>query len=174
MRNFENKEKIMKASGVLQFVCGWVVLGAALKLILNALWPILYLMRHHHSPAPSSPAFHDTFWFWLELPYPVLECLAWINLWTFFGKLKAGFIFDASSVSRLSTAGKYMLAGAVYLYVFEFIRYLLDIPTVNGPVQLSDTTETLLAGLTTGLTIILAAWLLREGQTMEEEQKLTV
>jgi len=174
MRNFENKAKIKKVSGVMQFICGLVALGSFGQCVLIVLWPIFYAIRHHFSSTPNSPDLHSTFWFWFKLPFGALEGIAWINLWIFFGRLKAGHIFDAPTIGRLSIAGKCMLAGAVYVYVFEFFLFVLEIPTVNGSVQLGDATGALAGNLTGAMAIILAAWLLREGQTLEEEQKLTV
>jgi hypothetical protein len=67
-----------------------------------------------------------------------------------------------------------MLAGAVYVYIFDFLPLLLEIPTTNGWVELGDATGSLVGNLTGAIAIILVAWLLREGQTLEEEQELTV
>ena len=174
MRNFENKQKIMKTSGVMQFICGWVALGAFFQGMVILGWPILHIIRHLHSPAPSSPDLHSTFWFWFKLPFSVLECIAWINIWNFFGRLKAGHIFDAPTVRRLAIAGKCMLTGAVYVYIFDFLLFLLQNPALNGLGKLGDSTGESMGNLTAGLAIILAAWLLREGQMLQEEQELTV
>jgi hypothetical protein len=174
MRNFENKEKIMKASGVMQFICGWVAFMAFGQGVGIVLEPILHTILHQYLPAQSSPGLHATYWFWFKLPFSAVECIAWINLWIFFSRLKTGHIFDAPTVRRLANSGKLMLAGAVYVYVFDFLRFLLESPTANGPVQLGDETGALVGNLTAALAIILVAWLLREGQSLEEEQKLTV
>lgn len=158
----------------MQFICGWAVLGGFVQGSLIVSWPILHLILHHYSPAQNSPELHSTFWFWFKLPFSTLECIASINLWIFFSRLKAGHIFDALTVRRLSTAGKCMLAGAVYVYIFDFLPLLLEIPTTNGWVELGDATGSLVGNLTGAIAIILVAWLLREGQTLEEEQELTV
>lgn len=159
MRNFENRQKIMKASGVLAFLAGWAIVGCVTQGIVVALAPIL--------------SWHSC-WFWFKLPYCALECMVWWNLCTFFSRLKGGHFFDIPTVGRLAAAGKYMLAAAVYLYIFDFLLFVIENPAANGFGKLDDETGSLIGNLSTALVVFLMAWLLREGQTLEEEQKLTV
>jgi hypothetical protein len=117
--------------------------------------------------------------FWNALPIDVIDFIVWWNFWQLFRRLKDGHVFDGPTVARLAAAGKWKLAGwicsifsnTIYQYLaeqasvhnlrFEFVRlFLSEISHVGS--------------LIGAVAIIFAAWLLREGQTLEEEQKLTV
>jgi len=90
--------------------------------------------------------------------------MVWWNFWKFFGRLKEGHLFDALTVRRLTIAARWKIAE----WVFSFITTLLIPPnSVSVGAALPN-------GLFGVIAIIFTAWLLREGQTMEEEQKLTV
>ncbi len=97
----------------------------------------------------------------------------WWNIWIFFRRLKNGNIFDAPTVGRLMTAGKWKLAEVIISCVMWAI-FSSDgsYPWWSGH-QIYGYLDQI-SRLWTPLMIIFVAWLLREGQNLEEEQELTV
>jgi hypothetical protein len=156
MLTSENKQKIKQVSGILSFVSVLVIVGCASYLIFAT-----YVMG---MPIGNPPTSHFTPTYWSDLIAGVIEITVWWNLWSFFNRLRKGHLFDALTVSRLSYAGKIKLAGCFYTIVANLIlRHA-------GSNFFSDEES----GLMVSTAIILIAWLLREAQNLEEEQKLTV
>lgn len=153
MRNFENKEKIIQVSGGLKIVSFLIMIVSGYAVLCG---PLLLIV--HKGPIIS----WSTFWHaWI---FDGLEFMVWWNFWKFFGRLKEGHLFDALTVRRLTIAARWKIAE----WVFSFITTLLIPPnSVSVGAALPN-------GLFGVIAIIFTAWLLREGQTMEEEQKLTV
>ncbi len=85
--------------------------------------------------------------------------MVWWNFWNFFKRLKEGHLFDPLTVKRLANAGRWKIAVWAYLFI---------------PLWLENSLAVHADGLFAGCGIIFTAWLLREGQTLEEDQKLTV
>lgn len=165
MRNFENRRKIVRVSGFLKIFCWLAMAGNALVGVYAAVgWAIMCFKA---PPSISTDmALMAPFWVWYSPLACVIQFMAWRNFWIFFSWLKHGRIFDAPTVGRLMTAGKWMLAGWVWAYV-PFAFY-----PPHGPIGWSGSGET--GDLIGALAIIFVAWLLREGQTLQEEQELTV
>ncbi len=102
----------------------------------------------------------------LGMPLLMVFCLIVnLKLFRFFDRLKNGHLFEAQTVANLDDAGRWWVA----LWFFESLFYgfgqaffHFKNPPYSG------------GGLFTGLTLIFAAWLLKEAQELQEEQALTV
>jgi hypothetical protein len=170
MRNLENKEKIILVSRNLEIIAR---LGMAWNAFLGigALSHALFL---RDGPMPNMKTVA-----WFAFPTAVIGFIVWWNFWQLFRRLNDGHLFDGPTVARLATAGKWKLVGWVYsLFSLTILEYLLEQTDSHRPalefVKLFFVEIAHVGGLTVAMAILLAAWLLREGQTMEEEQKLTV
>ena len=160
MRNFENKEKIVQVSGGLRIVSFVFMLFLGCG-IFEWLLMLMLPTRHGETPVPN----WDYIGFILVF---MMEFMVWWNFWSFFSRLKAGHLFDALTVKRLTNAGRWKIAAWFYSIIFMWVENTLQRQLQTH--VLSD----LLDGLFVGVGIVFVAWLLREAQTMEEEQKLTV
>jgi hypothetical protein len=153
MRNFENKQKIKYVSGWLKIACGVATLFYGIGLIIS-----VFSMAFPQPPKGVTLSF---------IPYLIFEVIAWWNLRCFFCRSKNGQIFDATTIRRLAMAGKWSLVSSIYMIITGLVLdprphdfdpvWFIQQPSLLGPIA-----------------IIFAAWLLREGQTLDEEQKLTV
>jgi hypothetical protein len=162
MRNFENKEKIMRVSGVLRIVSTLVLClyGSLLAILLLAGIAVMWNPRL----IPNGPFGQLHFRLLYIPPWFAMALIEWWNFRIFFQRLNAGHIFDAPTVRRLAMASKWRLAA----WIYSCATAVLFDP------EFSPNWLALLGNLTGVLAIIFMAWLLREGQTLEEEQELTV
>jgi len=160
MRNFENKEKIVQVSGGLKIVSfiAMIVSGCA---VLSGL---LIWIIHKGPLLTINQTENPEITFGFAMILNGLSFMYCWNFWSFFSRLKAGHLFDALTVKRLASAGRWKIA----LWAFSFIdMWLKNKLTFQTQLILFDS-------LFVGVGILFTAWLLREGQTLEEEQKLTV
>jgi len=162
MRNFENKEKIVQVSGALKIVSFLLMLLLGFGMVT---WLFLLLSRIMLPLKHGPTAFTNTNRELVLLFIPgVMEFMVWLNFWNFFSRLREGHLFDAWTVKRLMNAGRWKIAAWFGVLISMWVENKLEARPLGG----------LLDGLFVGVGIIFTAWLLREGQTMEEEQKLTV
>jgi hypothetical protein len=164
MRNFENKEKIIQLSGGLRVVAFALMLfwgGGIIQFTIG--W-----ISGAPEPGDNGPILEPNSWHFNLVLVSVVEFIVWWNFWKFFSRLKAGHLFDALTVKRLSSAGWWKIAIWFYSMILMWVENKLQHQLQTHVV--SD----LLDGLFVGVGIVFTAWLLREGQTLEEEQKLTV
>lgn len=87
-------------------------------------------------------------------------------LFRFFDRLKAGYLFDAQTVRKLDAADKWCMVLWLFSLCFHVIGHSMFQSTVPSGWNSG--------GLFPGLVLIFVAWLLREAQELQEEQKLTV
>jgi len=156
MRNFENKQKIMRVSGILKIVSGLIMAACFLGGVAGTVTTIGWdseSIRNQYTIAD----------FYI-IPWCAIGFMVWGNFWIFFRRLKNGHIFDAPTVGRLAAAGKWKLVGWIYMCTM-----IVAFNSKDSHNWLSQ-----LGSLTGALAIIFVAWLLREGQMLEEEQELTV
>jgi hypothetical protein len=119
-------------------------------------------------PGENGPILEPNSWHFNLILVSVVEFIVWWNFWSFFSRLKSGHLFDPLTVKRLNRAGWWKIGIWIYSIILMCVENKLQRQLQTH--VLSD----LLDGLFVGVGIVFAAWLLREGQTMEEEQKLTV
>ena len=173
MRNLENKEKIVQVSGILKIT-------ACLAMALYAFLGIGNLFSALISQGLSLPNPLMKTLLWSTFPSNVIAFIVWWNFWQLFRRLNDGHIFDGPTVTRLATAGKWKLAGWIYsLFSLTSLQLLLSEQTDGHKPGLKFVSIFLVqifnvGSLINAVAIIFAAWLLHEGQTLEEDQKLTV
>lgn len=98
----------------------------------------------------------------MVLPFAFMLTL---NFFRFFTRLKEGQLFDSQTVRYLEAAGKWWISVGMVQIILGAIEAFLFKPAnvmVSGH------------GIVAGLVIFFIAWLLREAQELQEEQKLTV
>jgi hypothetical protein len=160
MRNFENKEKIVQVSGglsVVSFVMLLFLGSGIVTWLFQLINQIILPAQHGITWLPNSQLVNFVLAF-------VMEFMVWWNFWSFFSRLKAGHLFDTLTVKRLMSAGRWKIA----IWFYSII--LMEVENKFATHPLGE----MLDGLFVGFWIVFVAWLLREGQTLEEEQKLTV
>jgi len=179
MRNLENKEKIIQVSGILKIIA-WLGMAWNAFLGVSAMFDALLLpllLRGGVFREGSMPNIRTVAW--TTFPAAVIGFIVWWNFWQLFRRLNDGHIFDGPTVARLATAGKWKLAGWIYsLFSITILEYLTEQTDSHKLwiefVRLFVVEISHVNGLIGAMAILLAAWLLREGQTLDEEQKLTV
>jgi len=169
MRNFENKEKIAQVSRVFEFLCGACVLFWGFLGIESAYAVFSWFLNAAFYSASARPNLNA--WFWYGTLATGIEVLVWWNLYRFFGRLAGGCLFDRLTVQRLAVAGKLKLAS----WGFAWVPFL--VATVRTGFYWPGKSWMgmgEMGGLTGAVAILFMAWLLREGQSLQEEQELTV
>jgi hypothetical protein len=156
MKNFQNKDKIIKVSRQL-----W-----GLTRVTLAAWVIglvLFLIEAINGIANggNSRAVYLTGGGIIEMLFAIMITL---NFMQFFKRLREGELFDAHTIGRLLAAGRWWLAYWIMDFAFCAVG--------NG---WFDTRMTYtFGGVFTAMTIIFVAWLLKEAQDLQEDQALTV
>jgi hypothetical protein len=162
MKNFQNKQKIVKVSKVLRNIAFaglvlWVLMIPAS--LLAAVGMAAYV-----KPSLSATEF-------LMVPMFVLAFLTNLKIFRFFDRLQKGFFFDAQTVGNLNAAANWWLV----LWFWDMMFFVLMRQPWNNPHDFSlvhflpDT-----GGLLAPLTLKFVAWFFREAQDLQEEQELTV
>jgi hypothetical protein len=158
MKNFQNKQKIVKVSKVIRhFLFAGLVLWT-ICVPLVALQTVALISRN----SAATPAA-----LYLQCGVVVLLAMNFIvnlKLFRFFNRLRQGNLFDAQTVAQLDAAGKWWIG----LWFFESIYYQC------GHSFLNTSNAWGFSNLFAGLALVFVAWLLKEGQTLQEEQELTV
>lgn len=157
MKNFQNKEKIMKVSRQLCGVArvGLFFWGAGLVMFL--VQTVAALLTHNW----NAPEIYILCGGIVEMPLAIMVTL---NFLWFFNRLKEGELFDGNTVGYLETAGKWWMG--YWLADFAFC--------VIGFKWFGTKMEVSFGQLFTSLIVIFVAWLLKEAQELHEEQALTV
>jgi hypothetical protein len=157
MKNFQNKQKIIKVSRQLRGLArlglifwAWMV-GLMVSLAIQAL------------AIKGNPAFTYTSFGGLAVVVQAL-IINW-NLLRFFTCLQQGNLFDAKTVGYLQAAGRCWLVYAL----FDFAYGLVGNSFIGTKMAFTG-----IGHLFVSLTIIFVAWLLKEAQELQEEQELTV
>ena len=175
MRNLENKEKIKRVSGILKNLCG--VLMVLCVVMAGIVWlsstMLTFMVPHKHSFDVV-----ETIATWASGLYFVFEFMALRNFKEFFHQLETGQLFNGPTVERLAAAGKWLLARWGLSFVIQVAtKVFMTTQAAGGNAPLGSTYSAAFGGLSGSLAplaIIFMAWLLREGQTLQEEQELTV
>ncbi len=158
MKNFQNKEQIIKISNVIRHV-----LFAGLVLWIGVGIPIILAQAVN-----SRDVFGCMAKLYLHggaILFLILSFLVNLMLFRFFDLLKKGNLFDAQTVRHLDSAGKWWITFWVFeVFYYEIGRYC---GIGCGILQISDVWN--FGNLFAGLVLILVAWLLREAQGLEEE-----
>jgi hypothetical protein len=156
MKNFENKEKIMKVSRQL---CGIARVGLffwGTGFVIFFVQAIVALTHFGNATAIYLPSGGI-----VEMGLAIFVTL---NFLWFFNRLKGGDLFDAKTVSYLEAAGRWWMG-------YWFADFIFSIAGNNW----FGTKMTFSFGqLFTSLIVIFVAWLLKEAQELQEEQSLTV
>jgi hypothetical protein len=156
MKNLQNQAKIIKASRQLRALARLTLIFWALGVILFLILTIIMLTH-----GGNARSIYLTAGGLGEMGLAVMVSL---NFFRFFDRLKDGKLFDAKTVGHLHTAGRWWLGYWTVDWLFAFVG--------NG---WFDTKMTFSFGqLFASLIVILVAWLLKEAQTLQEEQELTV
>jgi hypothetical protein len=163
MKNYQNRDKIVGVSRIVRVVllAGVVLWGLGILVFLFSLifTPIVVPMHKFYS---STTLFMGGMVIFAAIALFVNLCLL-----RFFNRLRDGCLFDRQTVGYLNAAGKWWIAGWLYAGLLTFlIRW-------HNHFQLQPT-DLDLGGLFAGLILVFMAWLLKEGQELQEEQALTV
>jgi len=157
MQKLKNKQKIMKVSRIIRHLLFaglvvWVVTMPAIALPL-----IFYICDATRLPSLV----------WSHAGTLVMSGLCFLinlGLFRFFDRLKDGHLFDAVTVSHLSTAGKWWIVLSLFSLLYGQVGvHWLGFP---APACRED--------IFPGLALLFVAWLLKEAQGLQEEQELTV
>jgi hypothetical protein len=162
MKNFQNKQKIIKVSKILRNIAfaGLVLLGIMIPVSLAAALPIFFVKGLSFSLTQ-----------FLAIPMFVFAFITNLKIFRFFDRLKNGFFFDAQTVENLNAAANWWLV----LWLYEVVFHIFMQQTWNNPHDFSlyhfppD-----VGGLFAALTLKFAAWFFCEAQELQEEQELTV
>jgi hypothetical protein len=164
MKNFENKEKIVKVSEVLRII----LLG------ILALWALAVLMFFFDIvfplfAFPKERLYSSTTLILVgNMGLTSLAFYMFLQLYRFFDRLRSGHLFDAETVGYLCAAGKLWIVR--WICEELFVIFILH----KGAGFRPDTMNWDFGDLFAGVMLIFVAWLLREGQELKEEQALTV
>ncbi len=164
MKNFQNKEKIVKVSKVIRAIlfAGLVLWTIGIPVVLFKAITLVF--------KPTIPATHYLSWGLVLLMG--FRFIVNLKLFRFFDRLKDGHLFDATTVGNLDAAGKWWIVLWLYDVLFHEVRL--------GVFQISDnwnpSSFDLLnfGSLFAGLVLVFVAWLLKEAQELQAEQELTV
>jgi hypothetical protein len=156
MKNFQNKAKTVRVSKIIRNI-----LFAGLVVWIIGIPVVLFSAINMWSwPVPASR--------YLQCGTPLLMALCLIvnlKLFRFFDRLKNGHLFDAQTVGNLDHAGRWWVA----LWFFENLFFSIG----HEFFQMTNAWD-FSGSLFAGLTLIFVAWLLQEGQELQQEQELTV
>jgi hypothetical protein len=162
MKNFQNKTKIAKVSGILR-----IILFAA-----TVLWgigvPMLLFRIFTKTPAVTGLtrfALQSSCLLGVISEFVVIFCL-----FRFFNRLKQGRLFDAQTVGNLGMAGKWWILS----WIFGLLNYETRLRAGFEVFPSPDDWVSNVSGLVAGLSLIFMAWLLKEAEELQEEQELTV
>jgi len=156
MKNFQNKDKIIKASRQL---C--VLARVTLAVWIIGLAMFLVLTINVTTNGGNSRSIYLTGGGLIEMLFAIMITL---NFLQFFNRLRKGELFDAPTIGCLHAAGRWWLA--YWMMDFAFCA----IGNKWFETQMTYT----FGGLFTAMTVIFVAWLLKEAQDLQEEQALTV
>ena len=157
MKNFQNKNKIVKVSKDLRLLASvgfifWAVMfGTAASVSVHALEIV-------GNPKLTYLSFGG-------LAVSVQAFIINWNLFRFFTCLQQGNLFAATTVNYLYAAGRCWFVYALFDFGYGFVgdHYMATKMAFTG-----------FGHLFASLTIIFVAWLLKEAQELQEEQELTV
>jgi flagellar biogenesis protein FliO len=176
MKELKNQEKIKRVSAALVQFCNLLMFACVLGGLGWLGWIVVPFMTQHSGQVQILSNLGT----WVVGPVAVIEFIALGNFKRFFQRLKDGHIFDGPAVGRLAAAGKWKLAG----WALPYVAGIITVAGLAMQGQIQGWHETSVAGLAAvvgglggllaPLAIIFVAWLLREGQNMQEEQELTV
>ena len=122
----------------------------------------LVVFHHLQAKSPLSEVACQNCRSFLASPFVFMVTL---NFYRFFGRLKAGHLFDAETVSHLEAAGKWWIVLGIVQVIIEGVSAYIFTPhniLISG--------DSIMAGLI----VFFIAWVFREAQRLQEEQELTV
>ncbi len=160
MKNFENKTKIKKVGKDLRDVIGLfliIIVLAGVPLIVQDV-----VKGYREGGWTLFHAISDL------VVFPVYSIFLF-QLFRFFGRVAKGYLFDAQTVAKLDAAGRWLIA-----YWFCKSLYVIIATACYPGVMDSQVNNFSLSELLLGFGLILTAWLFREAQELQDEQKLTV
>jgi hypothetical protein len=156
MKNFQNKDRIVKVSIQLRAVAQMALYFWTLGLGLGLFRGITSLTHDGNARA--------LYMVGLGAVEMILFIVISLNFFRFFDRLKNGELFDAKTVGHLQRAGQWWLGG----WILNFAAAII------GNQWLGTNLPFGFGQLFASLTIIFVAWLLKEAQQLQEEQQLTV
>jgi hypothetical protein len=158
MKNFQNKEKIVKVSTVIRNLL-WA--GVVLWSISI---PVVLLQIVASTPIVTGLArlnLQGSFLLML-----VFQLIVTFRLFRFFDRLKGGNLFDSMTVGHLKAAGQW----CIVLWLYEVLNAAIRREVLSDSTGWVWNPSVLFAGLI----LVFFAWLLKEAQGLQEEQELTV
>ena len=156
MKNFQNKTKIIKVSRHLRALARLGLIACALGLLLFIFTTITLAFN-----GGNARAVYISIGGIVEMILAMVICL---NFFRFFNRLKNGELFDAKTVAHLAAAGQWWLGYWCMDFMFG----------VFGNQWMGTKMDFGFGQLFASLVVIFVAWLLKEAQTLQEEQQLTV
>ncbi len=158
MKNFQNKNKIIKVSNIIRHILFAGVVLWAIGI------PVVLLQCFLKEPLITG-------WERLSLQASFLLVMVFqmaVNfcLFRFFDRLRRDHLFDAGTVSHLHAAGKWCIGLWILQMYHAFVRAGI-FPSASAEILNASV-------LFAGLILIFFAWLLKEAQGLQEEQELTV
>jgi hypothetical protein len=156
MKNFQNKEKIVKVSRQLCGVARVALIFWGAGLVMFFVETVLAIIHFG-----NARAIYLTGGGVAEMALAIVITL---NFLRFFNRLNAGELFDAETVGYLENAGRWWVG----YWVADFAFCTIGNQWFGTAMSLS------FGQLFTSLVVIFVAWLLKEAQGLQEEQALTV
>ena len=156
MKNFQNKTKIIKISIQLRAVArlAFILWAFVLASCLFVVWNSVTRGGNYRENYVAIGGI-------VEMVFAMIVSL---NFFRFFDRLKNGALFDAKTVGHLTHAGQWWLAFWILGFSFGEV----------GNLWLGTKMALSFGQLFASLAVIFVAWLLKEAQTLQEEQELTV
>jgi hypothetical protein len=165
MKNLQNKTKIVKVSKVLWgiMLAGVALWGIGIPLVLFK--SILVWTRPSALVPSTLLGMQGSLALVMAFRFVVT-----LYLFRFFDRLRRGYLFDAKTVGHLDVAGRCSIGLWFFQNLQYGVRYYAGLEVFPAP-SIWDWNVGILCA---GLTLIFVAWLLKEGQELQEDQELTV